>query len=52
MGNFLIGICGAAAIRKLGALAIQIVLTHVKSDVAIYGTNLLPLVTKIQNFPS
>ena len=34
------------------ALAIQIMLTHVKSDFASYTTNLLPLVTKIQNFPS
>ena len=50
--NFLIGICGAAAIRKLGVFAIQIILTHIKSDLATYTTNLLSLVTKIQNFPS
>ena len=52
MGNFLIGICGAAAIRKLGALAIQIILTYIKSDFVTYATSLLPLVKKIQNFPS
>ena len=34
LGNFVIGICGAAAIGKLGALTIQIILTHIKSDLA------------------
>ena len=43
LGNFVIGICGAAAIGKLGALTIQIILTHIKSDLATYATNLLPL---------
>ena len=47
LGNFVIGICGAAAIGKLGALTIQIILTHVKSDLATYATNLLPLEEKI-----
>ena len=35
LGNFGIGICGAAAIGKLGALTIQILVTHVKSDLAL-----------------
>ena len=35
LGNFGIGISGAAAIGKLRALTIQILVTHVKSDLAL-----------------
>ena len=55
LGNFVIGMCGAAGIGKLRAFPIQMILTHVKSDFATYATNLLSLgdfVTEIQNLPS
>ena len=42
LGNFVIGMCGAAGIGKLRAFTIQIILTHKKSDLATYATNLLP----------
>ena len=41
LGNFVIGMCGAAGIGKLRAFPIQMILTHVKSDFATYASHFL-----------